>query len=431
MITRTFHAETMMLALEQVKKDLGMDALVVSARQIPGGQPWQVWRKPMVEVIAVRLEPGEDASTAVGLDSKEKPAISSKKTATKDLTRKDTILPKQINAALPSQSTKHTVQSSAAPVQTSEKAAIAVREMESTENTATFPSQDVVEIQGKRIKTKPAGDAKLDLLQQLGRDETLEDIRIVQAPASSKSPLPPLQLPQLPWQPPQGVPEGIEGSWPVLQKLFNQLIRQGVEVGMVRRVCQLSADTLGYQTAMDEKKLVEHLRRQLEVYIKVHREPAHKERQIICMVGSSGAGKTSFSAKLAVRYRKELKRSVAWVSADTIRTGGIAEARAFTEAINIPMQVAYTPQECSSIVESFYGNDLIIVDTPACNPRNEESLVEIGSLLTAIPDRTTWIVVPAIAKENDMMNAVGAFSIFKPRALVVTKWMRPILWNSI
>ena len=65
MITRTFRAETMMKALEQIKKDLGPDALVVSARQIPGGQPWQVWLKPVYEVIAVRLEPGEDSTDTV------------------------------------------------------------------------------------------------------------------------------------------------------------------------------------------------------------------------------------------------------------------------------------------------------------------------------------------------------------------------------
>jgi len=280
----------------------------------------------------------------------------------------------------------------------------------------------VIEIQGKKSKPRPTSEPRIDLLQQLGRDETLEDLRIVQVPLlNAKHALPPLQLPQLPWQSPQEPQMEIDGAWPVLQKLYDQLIRQGVDAGLVKRVCQLSADTLGFQTAMDDRKLVEHLRRQLEAYIKVHHETSRKDSQVICMVGLSGAGKTSFSAKLAVRCRKELHRSVAWVCADTVRTGGIAEARAFTEAINIPMQVAYTPQECSTIVESFYGTDLIIVDTPACNPRREESLVDTGALLTAIPDRTTWIVVPATAKETDLINAAGAFSIFKPRALVVTK----------
>ncbi len=297
--------------------------------------------------------------------------------------------------------------------------------MKSTETpaaTAVTNPVDVVEIRAKKPKTQPPAESKLDLIQQLGQDESLEDVRIIQVPSiHTKQALPPLQLPQIPWQLPKEETSIIDGAWPVLQQLYNQLIRQGLEAGLAKRVCQITADTLGYETALDNRKVVEHLRRQLEAHAKVIRETSSKDRQVICMIGPSGAGKTSFSAKLAVRYRNELKRSVAWICADTVRIGGIAEARAFTEAINIPMKVAYTPQECSAIVDSFAGTDLVIVDTPACNPRSEESLVETGSLLTAIPDRSTWLVVPATAKDNDLVNTAGAFSVFKPRAMVITK----------
>lgn len=420
MITRTFRAETMMQALEQVKKDLGDDALVVSARQIPGGQPWQVWRKPLVEVIAVQLEPGEESSAALKASGTEKPVPGAKKPVLNDLTKKDTLLPKKINTPPLSQESNP---SAKAPVSRTEAAvapALTTTEEKASIPAINTPSVDVVEIHGKK-RTRQSAESKLDLLQQLSEDEKPEDLRIIQVSAKKPPVLPPLELPTLPWRPPQEESKGIEGAWPVLQKFYDQLIRQGVEAGMVKRVCQLSADTLGYQTAMDSKKLVEHLRRQLEAYVKVQREPAHNERQVICLVGPSGAGKTSFSAKLAVRYRKEMKRSVAWVCADTVRTGGIAEARAFTEAIGISMQVAYTPAECSAILNSLAGTDLVIVDTPACNPRSEESLIETAALLTAIPERITWIVVPATAKEADLVNTAGAFSIFKPRALVVTK----------
>jgi flagellar biosynthesis protein FlhF len=213
----------------------------------------------------------------------------------------------------------------------------------------------------------------------------------------------------------------IEGAWPELQMIFNHLLDQGVDVSLARRVCQVSADTLGVQTAMDQKKLEAYIRRQLEASIKVHLETPRKEGRVICLVGSSGAGKTSFAAKLAVRYRRELQKSVAWVCADTVRTGGIAEARAFSEAINVPLQVAYSPRECASIVGSLSGTDLIIVDTPAANPRNEESIMETGALLTAITGRNTWLVVSATAKESDLINTAAAFSAFKPGALVATK----------
>lgn len=428
MITRTFRAETMMQALEQVKRDLGPEALVVTARQIPAGQPWQVWRKPMVEIVAVRLEAGEDSSSAVSGTPKENAPVSTTKPATKDLTRKDTPLPKQIKPAPVPQSVKP-VTPAPQPAQSTTSAPEA--QIKTEENLPADPVEakpveavlprDVVEIQGKKTSEKSAAAAKIDLLHNLGKEETLDDVRIVQIPEKPKQGLPPLQLPQIPWQPPVEQPSNLDGAWPLLQKMYDQLTRQGVETRMVRKICQLSADTLGYETAMDDRKLVDYLRRQLEAYIRVLRETPRKERQVICLVGPSGAGKTSLTAKLAVRYRNELKRSVVWVCADTVRTGGIAEARAFSEAIDVPLHIAYTPGECAAIIETTRDADLVIVDTPACNPRSEESLIETGALLTSIPDRLTWVVLPATAKENDLMNAAGAFSVFNPRALVVTK----------
>jgi flagellar biosynthesis protein FlhF len=262
---------------------------------------------------------------------------------------------------------------------------------------------------------------KIDLLQQLGREEVTDNLNILQISDGTKPALPLLQLPDLPWKAPLEESQKPDGAWPQLERLFNHLIKQGVDAGLVKKVTQVSADTLGFQAALDEKKVVEHLRRQLEAYVKVQLETNPKEHTVLCVVGPSGSGKTSFCAKLAVRQRQVLKRSVAWICADTIRAGGIAEAKSYTEAINIPLRIVYTPQELFDAVESFSDHDLVIVDTPAFNPRNEESLIEIGAFLTAIPNRITWVAVPATSKENDLINTVAALNSLKPRALVATK----------
>lgn len=420
MISRTFRAETMIEALAQVQKDLGADALVVTARQIPGGEPWQVWRKPLVEVVAVKLEPGEEAPKAAA--GKEKPAQPVKP----DLSKKDPGILKHTKAApapVTSHAVSHTVSDDKTPGSVSAmRQTTAVEELESPKPEPEPLMEDVVEIKGKKVRSQPAGEPRLDLLHQLGADESLEDIRIVQIPAAqTRLELPPKQLPKAVLDLSVPSPEQLENAWPELRKIFLHLLEQGVDANLAKRICQISADTLGAQTAMDPKKLEEHIRRQLEACIKVLPETPRKEGQVVCLVGPSGAGKTGFSAKLAVRYRKELHKSVAWVCADTVRTGGIAEARAFTEAINIPLQIAYSPQECAAIVESLTGTDLIIVDTPAANPRSEESVVETASLITSIPGRATWLVIPATAKETDLVNTAAAFSAFKPGGLVVTK----------
>ncbi|MEA4906616.1 MAG: hypothetical protein GYA17_05005 [Chloroflexi bacterium] len=63
-VTKTFRAPTMMAALQEVQREMGPEALVVSLREIPGGPLWQVWRKPGYEVIATR--PAEKPAPANG-----------------------------------------------------------------------------------------------------------------------------------------------------------------------------------------------------------------------------------------------------------------------------------------------------------------------------------------------------------------------------
>lgn len=53
-MTKTFRAPDMLSALQKVQAEFGSDAIVVSMREIPGGSPWQVWRRPMYEVVAMR-----------------------------------------------------------------------------------------------------------------------------------------------------------------------------------------------------------------------------------------------------------------------------------------------------------------------------------------------------------------------------------------
>lgn len=413
MLTKTVRAETMMEALSQVKVELGPDALVVSARQIPGGLPWQVWRKPLVEVIAIRLEKGESVST---INEKEEHVERSGNahSIVKDVSRKDAFMPKPGKSA-------ETLQKSRLPVEPEKPSLTHEIEIKSAVPEEMTGNLKSLELPQLGEKSHSENVSRIDLLQQLGKEEIIEDLDIVQISESGKTQLPPLQLPQIPWNPSKEIIEHPDGAWPLLEKLYQHLLNQGVNSSLVKRVCQVSADTLGFQATLDEKKIIEHLRRQMEAYIKVQFESNPKEKQVICLVGPSGAGKTSFAAKLAVRKIKMMKQNVVWICADTTRTGSIAEAKSFTEAINVPLRVAYTPQELYDVVETADESDTVIVDTPAFNPRNEESIKEIGELLTTIPNRETWIVIPATAKENDLINAVSTLGVFNPRALVITK----------
>lgn len=60
MRTKTFRAQNMMAALQEIQREMGPNAIVLSMREIPTGPAWQVWNKPGVEVVATTELPAQN-----------------------------------------------------------------------------------------------------------------------------------------------------------------------------------------------------------------------------------------------------------------------------------------------------------------------------------------------------------------------------------
>ena len=63
-------------------------------------------------------------------------------------------------------------------------------------------------------------------------------------------------------------------------------------------------------------------------------------------------------------------KKVVWISADTIRAGAIAETKAYADAIGVPLRLAYTPEDLTSLIRTNQDADLILVDTPRITSYN-------------------------------------------------------------
>jgi flagellar biosynthesis protein FlhF len=153
--------------------------------------------------------------------------------------------------------------------------------------------------------------------------------------------------------------------------------------------------------------------------------------KLICLVGTSGVGKTTLAGRLAMIYGAQASKKVTWICADVIRTGAIVEARTYTDALNLPLAVVYTPAELKQAVAEAAGSDLIIVDLPGYNPLDEDQVAELGGLLTEIPDRCLLLVASASQKETDLLQAAASFGVFGLDGLVVTKLDETATFGSI
>jgi flagellar biosynthesis protein FlhF len=212
------------------------------------------------------------------------------------------------------------------------------------------------------------------------------------------------------------------GGWAAsLLAIQRRLLAQGVDEEFVRGILATCNEALGPKALEDETRVQEAVLRQLEAGLITRGETKHLSSKVICLVGTSGSGKTTTTAKLAAYHIRTLGCKVAWVCADTVRAGAVAQARAYAEALRVPLRVAYTPEELAQAVAAEASADLVVVDTPGCNPRREAEIVAIGELLTALPQRATYWVVPATAKETDLMDALAAWEPFGVQGLVLTK----------
>ena len=209
---------------------------------------------------------------------------------------------------------------------------------------------------------------------------------------------------------------------PVLKKLQQQFMEQGVENLLVESLLNLALETLSPTTLADADACKQSILQLMGTELRVQKGAgAFVSSNVVCLVGASGSGKTSAAAKLALFFRQGLHKSVTWVCADTVRMGAIAEAKAYTDALGLNLKLVYTQQDLKDVLAAPQANDLFIVDTPGYSPCNEKQMIELGALLSEMPGRCTYLVAPATTKEADLFQLSAALGVFKLDGLVITK----------
>lgn len=209
---------------------------------------------------------------------------------------------------------------------------------------------------------------------------------------------------------------------PSLKKIREQLIDQGVDNMLIDGLVNVALETLSPGTLADVENCRKSIAQLLGAELRVQQGAGkYFSSNVVCLIGTSGSGKTSTIAKLALFFSQQLKKKVTWVCTDTVRMGAIAEARAYTDALGFKLELVYTPQDIKGILQRSEDTDLFLVDTPGYNPCSESQMIELGALLSEIPKRSTYLVVPATAKEVDLFQTSASLGIFNLDGLIVTK----------
>ena len=390
MLVKTFQAVSMAEALRMVKAELGPDAMILSTKKDKTGGILGFFSKPVYRVTAA-LDPTRKPAppTAPPPAYRERPER--ERTAKEDLE----------NSML-------------APL------ARELRELREKVEVLSRREEELKQDEG----AKPAGSQEIGLnLKNIPRSD-LEEIKKLLLNTLAKSQEGSVRSVQ--WPNALHNPSATEGGQsgeeilPEDSPLAQELIKSGVSTELIRRILD-TLNTLPVESGNQTLKtrLGETLGRLIKFAgtLKMRKNSP----RIIALVGPTGVGKTTTTAKLAAMYALNRGNKVALITMDIFRVGAVEQLKTYSRIMGIPLEVASTPKELEKAVEKHSACDLIFIDTAGRSHKDKEKLDEMKNFLENKIPIEVYLCLSATTKDRELEEILSRFSIFQISKVVFTK----------
>ena len=137
------------------------------------------------------------------------------------------------------------------------------------------------------------------------------------------------------------------------------------------------------QPDADSALAMEWLRGQLMARLPVLKEQTgfFDQAGIVALVGPTGVGKTTTTAKLAARFvMRHGTRPVALVTTDSFRIGAHEQLRIYARLLDTPMYALDAEQPIDELVGRLQGKQWVIIDTVGMSQRDQRVIEQIAHL---------------------------------------------------
>jgi len=143
---------------------------------------------------------------------------------------------------------------------------------------------------------------------------------------------------------------------------------------------------------------------------------------IITFIGPTGVGKTTTIAKLSSLFILGMGKSVGMITADTYRIAAVEQLKTYSEILGAPIMTAYNKQDISDAIKKLRSKcDIIIIDTAGRSHKHKENVDELGQLLTAAPDSVKYLVLSTTTKCEDILSIINLYTNITDFNLIFTK----------
>lgn len=163
---------------------------------------------------------------------------------------------------------------------------------------------------------------------------------------------------------------------------------------------------------------------------RIEREPDRPARRrargktrpyTVALVGSTGAGKTTTTAKLALHPRGFGGRNVGLITLDTYRVAALEQLGTYAEIIGLPMEVVYAEAEIDGVLARLADCDVVLVDTPGRGLTSPPKSQPWRALLERLAPDEVHLVVPASTRTDVALAMRDAFTTCGTTHMLLTK----------
>ena len=143
--------------------------------------------------------------------------------------------------------------------------------------------------------------------------------------------------------------------------------------------------------------------------------------RIVALIGATGVGKTTTLAKIAARFVLEKNIRAALITADTYRISAVEQLKTYSDILGLPIEIVYSPEALQQAIEKHSDKQLILIDTAGRSQYNEFQMKELMGLLKANKDIEKHLVLSSTTKHRDAEEILNRFMPCEPERVIFTK----------
>ncbi|CAM3988986.1 flagellar biosynthesis protein FlhF [Roseateles saccharophilus] len=209
---------------------------------------------------------------------------------------------------------------------------------------------------------------------------------------------------------------------PVQARLTQKLLELGFSPALVRKLaesCPSDFKTGAATDPADETAWAAHvLSRNLQTD---EAAPAIEDRGgVFALIGSTGVGKTTTTAKLAAHFATKYGASqLGLITLDAYRVGAHEQLRAYGRILGVPVHTAHDRASLDDLLELLSSKKLVLIDTAGMAQRDSRTQ-ELLEML-AHPSIKKLLVINAAQQGETIEDVVGAWKGAACEGVVLSK----------